>query len=131
MLRWIALSWIANLLALGIVAWIFPGVGYNGFGRLVLAGAIFAVLNSFLKPVLKVLTFPLALLTLGIAWFFVAMLMLKLTDWILSGFWIRGFWTLVGATVVVWLVNMALDNVGPWRGSRGRATWTVRRFPLE
>ena len=131
MLRLVALSWVVNLVALWVVAWIFPGVGYNSFGRLVLAGAIFAVLNSFLKPALKVLTFPLAVFTLGIAWFFVAMLMLKLTDLILRGFWIRGFWTLVGATVVVWLVNMALDNIGPWRRGRGRASWTVKRFRLD
>ena len=133
MLRWIALSWAANLVALWVVAWIFPGVGYHGFGRLVLAGAIFGVLNSALKPLLKVLTFPLALFTLGLAWFFVAMLMLRLTDLILSGFWIRGFWTLVGATIVVWLVNVALDNVAPWRGTRRSGKWVVAsaRFPRD
>jgi hypothetical protein len=43
------------------------------------------------------------------------MLMLHLTDAILRGFDIHGWWTLAGATVVVWLVNMALANIGPWR----------------
>jgi putative membrane protein len=63
------------------------------------------LLSSFVKPVLKFLTFPLALLTFGIAWFFVAMFILWLTSAIVSGFHIDGFWTLVGATVVVWAVG--------------------------
>lgn len=126
MLRWIALSWLANLVALWVTAWVFTGVTYARFGDLVIAGAVFGVLNTVLKPLLKVLTFPLAILTLGVAWFFVALLMLHLTDDIVSGFAIHGFWTLVGATVLVWLVNVALDNVAPWRGRRGR--WHVIRF---
>jgi uncharacterized membrane protein YvlD (DUF360 family) len=72
---------------------------------------------------LRFITFPLALLTLGIAWFFVSMLMLDLTDVIVSGFHINGFWTLVWATVIVWFVNLALDfTPGPWQiaGKRGR-----------
>jgi putative membrane protein len=129
MLRWIALSWVANLIALWVTAWIFSGVTYGTFGNLVVAGAVFGVLNTVLKPLLKLLTFPLAILTLGLAWFFVAALMLRLTDWIVSNFAINGFWTLVGATVVVWLVNVVLDNLAPWRGRRGR--WHVVRFDRQ
>jgi putative membrane protein len=125
-LRWIALSWLANLIALWVTAWLFSGVTYTQFGDLVVAGAVFGVLNTVLKPLLLVLTFPLAILTLGLAWFFVALAMLDLTDWIVSGFAIHGFWTLVGATIVIWLVNVLLDNVGPWRGRRGR--WHVVRL---
>jgi len=125
-LRWIALSWVANLIALWVTAWIFGAVTYARFGDLVVAGAVFGVLNTILKPVLKLLTFPLAIFTLGLAWFLVATFMLWLTDVIVSGFAIHGFWTYVGATVVVWLVNMLLDSVGPWRGTRGR--WRVIRL---
>jgi putative membrane protein len=114
-MRFIALSWLANLIALWVVAWIFSGVIYDGFSRLVVAGAIFGVLNTVLKPFLLLLTLPLAIVTLGLAWFGVAMLMLHLTDALLRGFDIHGFWTLAGATVVIWLVNMVLANVGPWR----------------
>jgi putative membrane protein len=81
-----------------------------------------------LKPLLRFITFPLALLTLGIAWFFVSMLMLDITDAIVSGFQIHGVWTLVAATLIVWLVNLVLDYVpGPWQvaGRRGRRR---RRF---
>jgi putative membrane protein len=132
-MRFIAFSWLANVISLWVVAWIFSGVTYNGFGRLVVAGAIFGVLNTVLKPFLLLITLPLAIVTLGIAWFGVSMLMLHLTDGILRGFDIHGFWTLAGATVLVWIVNSVLDNVGPWRGTRGRGRWNIAfnrsRFP--
>ena len=68
-MRFIAFSWLANVISLWVVAWIFSGVTYNGFGRLVIAGAIFGVLNTVLKPLLLLITLPLAIVTLGIAWF--------------------------------------------------------------
>jgi putative membrane protein len=123
--RFIALSWLANLIALWVVAWVFSGVTYSGFSRLVVAGAIFGVLNTVLKPFLLLLTLPLAIVTLGLAWFGVAMLMLHLTDALLTGFDIHGFWTLAGATVVVWFVNMILGNIGPWR--RQQRGWGDQR----
>ncbi len=126
-MRFIALSWLANVISLWFVAWIFSGVTYDGFGRLVIAGAIFGVLNTVLKPLLLLITLPLAIVTLGVAWFGVAMLMLHLTDGILRGFDIHGFWTLAGATLVVWLVNTTLDNFGPWRDTRGRPRPLERR----
>jgi putative membrane protein len=108
----LAVSWAANAVVLAVVAAIFSGVTvHHSFWTLVWAAGVFGVLNTVLKPALKVLTFPLALLTLGVAWFFVAMLMLWLTDAIIGGFAIHGFWTLVGATVIAWLVNVVLDRV--------------------
>jgi uncharacterized membrane protein YvlD (DUF360 family) len=75
-------------------------------------------------------TFPLAILTLGIAWFFVSMLMLDITDGIVGGFQIHGFWTLVAGTLIVWLVNLALDHTpGPWQVS-GKRLRRRRRMGL-
>jgi putative membrane protein len=126
----LAVSWAANAVVLAIVAAIFSGVTvHHSFWTLVFAAAVFGVLNTILKPVLKVLTFPLALATLGVAWFFVAMMMLWLTDAIVGRFDIHGFWTLVGATVIAWLVNLVLDRFLFHRheaGGRGRAAVTFR-----
>jgi putative membrane protein len=116
----LALSWLLNIAVLALVTWVFSGVVNDGsFGTLVIAGAVFGVLNTLLKPILKLLTFPLAIFTLGLAWFGVAMLMLWLTDVIVPSFDINGFWTLVGATVVVWIANGALD-LALDRKDRGR-----------
>ena len=119
----LGISWLTNALVLLVVDLLLTGVTSSGAGALLLAAAVFGVLNTVLKPLLRLITLPLAVLTLGIAWFFVSLFMLLLTQWIVSGFDIDGFWTLVGATLIVWVVNLVLDFVpGPWQvaGRRGR-----------
>src|SRR5437764_9283037 len=100
----ILIGWVVDSLALAAAAWIFSGV-YGSVAAIVGAALVFGLLSSFVKPALKFATFLLAILTLGIAWFFVAMFILWLTTVIVGGFHIEGFWTLVGTTVVVWAVG--------------------------
>lgn len=107
----VLVAWAVDAAALAIGAWIFSGISVGGSaGTLILAAAVYGLLASFVKPVLKLLTLPLAIVTLGVAWFFVAMFILWLTDAIVGGFRIGGFWTLVGGTIVVWLVGAAADR---------------------
>jgi len=94
-------------------------VTVDSAGDLIRAALLFGILNTILKPILRLLTLPLAFITLGLIWFGVAMLMLWLTDLLVSGFDIHGFRSLVWASLVVWAVNVVLDFVpGPWRGTR-------------
>ena len=128
MLARLALSWLLNIGVLAFVTWVFSGVTYGGSaGTIVIAAAVFGILNTILKPILKLLTFPLAIFTLGLAWFGVAMLMLWLTDVIVPSFNINGFWTYVGATVVVWLANLGLDLVLDRKDGRARGKFTVTK----
>jgi putative membrane protein len=117
------ISWLTNAIVLWIVVLVLPDATDSGVGSLLLAAAVFGVLNTILKPLLRFVTLPLALLTFGIAWFFVSLLMLVLTQAIVSGFHIHGFWTFVEATLIVWIVNLVLDLLpGPWQltGKRRR-----------
>ena len=119
----LGISWLTNALVLAVVAALLTNVTVKHFGSLLLAAAVFGALNTLLKPLLRLITLPLALLTFGIAWFFVSLLMLVITDEIVSGFTIHGFWTYVEATLIVWLVNLVLDfTPGPWQitGKRRR-----------
>jgi putative membrane protein len=112
----LAISWLTNALVLAIVAALLSGVHVRDAGSLLAAAAVFGVLNTVLKPLLRFATLPLAVLTFGVAWFFVALLMLVITESIVGGFHVDGFWTLVAATVIVWVVNLALDLIpGPWQ----------------
>jgi putative membrane protein len=115
----LTLSWFANAIALIVVAVLFSGIDFDGVGSLLFAAALFGVLNTIVKPLLKLVTLPVAVITLGIVWYLIAMAMLALTALLIGGFHINGFWTLVEATFVIWLVNLVLDVVpGPWRGTR-------------
>jgi putative membrane protein len=111
-----AASWLTNAVVLAVVAGLLHGVHVTTAGALLAAAAVFGVLNTVLKPLLRFVTLPLALLTLGVAWFFVSLLMLVITKAIVQGFHIHGFWTLVDATLIVWIVNLLLDFLpGPWQ----------------
>jgi putative membrane protein len=126
----VAISWLTNALILALVALVLAKVHVDDAGSLLFAAAVFGVLNTVVKPVLRFATLPLAILTLGVAWFFVSLLMLLITDGIVGGFDINGFWTLVAATVIVWLVNLLLDlTPGPWQitGRRRRLKRAQRR----
>jgi putative membrane protein len=126
----LAISWATNALVLAIVAGVLQGVDVSNAGSLIEAAAVFGVLNTVLKPLLRLVTLPLAIVTFGIAWFFVSLLMLVITKSIVSGFHVHGFWTLVKATLIIWIVNLVLDfTPGPWQvtGRRRRQVERSRR----
>jgi putative membrane protein len=96
----------------------------------ILAALVLTLLNWYVKPVIKLLALPLVIVTLGIALFFISMLMLWLTSALVSGFQIDGFWPLVGATIIVWIVNMVVEAIfDPDRGSGDPGSRVRRRAP--
>ena len=100
-----AIAAAINVLALIIADWAFDGVSIGRWGSLIFAGIVLGLANVFLKPLVTFIALPLILLTFGIAYFFVNVVMLLFTEWVTPDFSIDGFWTYVGATIVVWLVN--------------------------
>lgn len=102
------IRWGINVLALIVVDWMFDGVDIGRWGSLLLAAAILTIGNTILKPILAILTLPLIIITFGLAYFALNVLMLALAEWITPNFSIDGFWTYVGATIIVWLVNVSV-----------------------
>ena len=110
MIRWLLVSWAVNALVLGIAGGILSGMTFEDSATaLIVSAAVFGGLNTIVKPLLKLITLPVAIITLGIAWFFVAMFMLWLTQLIVPKFDIDGFSNYVWATIIVWAVNVVLD----------------------
>ena len=105
------IGWGVNIIALLVIDWLFDGVEIGRWGSILLGAAVLGLANAFVKPVLTVLTFPVIVLTLGLAYFALNVLMLALAEWIAPDFSIDGFWTYVGATIVVWLVNWVLNTI--------------------
>jgi putative membrane protein len=98
--------WGINVLALIVVDWMFDGVSIGRWFSLLLGAFVLTIANAILKPILAILTLPLIVITFGLAYFALNVLMLALSEWIAPHFIINGFWTYVGATIVVWLVNV-------------------------
>jgi putative membrane protein len=104
------ISWGVNVLALIVINWMFTSVTIEGWPSFLIGGATLAFGNAFIKPVLALLTLPLIIVTLGLAYFAINVAMLALAEWIAPDFSIDGFWTYVGATIVVWLVNLLVNR---------------------
>jgi putative membrane protein len=105
------IGWGVNIVALIVVDWIFDSVHIGRWGPLLLGAAVLGIANAFLKPILTILTLPLIVVTLGLSYFALNILMLALAEWIAPDFSIDGFWTYVGAAIVIWLVNWVLYSL--------------------
>jgi len=110
------LAWLANALSLAAADWIFDSVHIDGLWPLVIGGAVLGIANSIVKPILTLLTLPLIIVTLGLALFAINVAMLALAEWVAPDFSIDGFWTYIGATIVVSVVNYILHGLFRLRG---------------
>ncbi len=122
-------AWGINAAALWAANAIFDGVRIHGWAAYLIGSAVLGVANAVIKPLLAILTLPLIIVTLGISYFLLNIAMLALAAWIAPHFSVRGFWTYVGAVVVIWAVNaIAGQIVEP--SKRRRSTRTIR-FELK
>ena len=111
MLTRIVLVWASNALAILVANWLIDGIRFDDQWRVILAGAVFGLVNWAVKPLVTLLALPVIILTLGIALFFVNLLMLYITSWVMPGFHIDSFGAAIGGTIVIWLVNVIVYAV--------------------
>jgi putative membrane protein len=122
--------WVCNVVALFVAAWILSGISYGDqWWTLFIAAAVFTLVNAWVKPILAILSIPFIVVTLGLFYFLINVLMLYLTDWIVPDFEIRTFWWGVLAAIIVSIVNGLLNMVMPDDDNdRGRAQVRVERY---
>ena len=107
---------LINAAALWVATRIVPGVSYTG-GWMPIFGValVFGVVNAIIRPVAKILTFPIVVLTLGLFLLVINGLMLWLTsalsDALALGFHVRGFWAAFWGALVVSIVSALLSLV--------------------
>ncbi|MFJ4202109.1 phage holin family protein [Streptomyces sviceus] len=114
---------IANAGALAVAVWLLDKITLTGDSTgkkvwtLILVALVFGLVNWLVKPVVKVLTFPLFILTLGLFTLVVNALMLLLTSWLSDvlnlSFHVEGFWTAVLGSLIISIVSWALSIVLP------------------
>jgi putative membrane protein len=102
-------NWILSALAVWIVAHLVPGFYVSGFKAALLAALVIGFINATIGMLIKILTFPLTLLTLGLFWLVINALMLKLASALLApGFEVRGFLAAFIGAILLSFVNMLL-----------------------
>ena len=99
-------DWLLSAMALILVAFIVPGFEVTGFGAAMIAAVVVGLVNATLGVVLKVLTFPVTVFTLGIFWFVINALMLMLAAAAVPGFAISGFLPAFLGAIVLSLINV-------------------------
>ncbi|MFE6282861.1 phage holin family protein [Streptomyces sp. NPDC057877] len=114
---------IANAAALAVAVWLVGDITLTGdstgkkIGTLLLVALIFGLVNFLVKPVVKLLSLPLLILTLGLFTLVVNALMLLLTSWLADkldlSFHVEGFWTAVLGGLIISIVSWALNVVLP------------------
>jgi putative membrane protein len=98
-------------LAVGIAAYLVPGVSVTGVWSAVIAAVVLGILNSFLRPILLVLTIPINILSLGLFTLVINTLMVLLAADVVPGFAVASFWAAFWFSVVMWVVNEFLERL--------------------
>ena len=121
---------VVNALALAVAVWLFDGIRLTGDSggqklvELLVVGVIFGVVTSFVRPVVRLLSLPLIVLTLGVMLLVINALMLMLTSAIAGGldigFHVDGFWTALWGSIVISIALMVLEAVFPERARARR-----------
>ncbi|MBI4458999.1 MAG: phage holin family protein [Acidobacteria bacterium] len=99
-------NWLFSALSLLIAAHLVPGFQVSGFFAALIAAVAVGLVNSTIGLVLKILTFPLTLLTLGIFWLVINALILEMASWLVPGFEISGFFSAFLGAIILSLVNL-------------------------
>lgn len=105
------LNWFVSALSLMIVADVVRGFNVKGFGSALIAALVIGLVNATIGLFLKIVTFPLTLVSLGVFWFVINALMLKLAAVFVPGFNIDGFVPAFFGAIVLSLVNIFLKMI--------------------
>jgi putative membrane protein len=107
-MRGFLIHWLLGAVALYLVAQIVPGISLSGFGAALIAALVFGVVNATLGFVLQVVSIPITLLTLGLFYFVINALMLKLAAALVPGFTCRGFLPALLGAILLTVINALL-----------------------
>jgi putative membrane protein len=112
------LHWLLSAVALMIVANVVPGFYVRDFKAALVAALVIGLVNATLGFLLKVVSFPFIILTLGLFWFIINALMLMVASAFVRGFAVRGFWPAFWGAIVLALINMLFRMLLPKREFR-------------
>ena len=101
--------WGVNTLSLWIADDIFLGLEVDGISSLFISGLLLGLVNSFLKPLLIILTLPLSILSLGFSVLIISGLMLIFVGWVVPGFTVSSFWTGVFAALFISIFSFIVN----------------------
>lgn len=110
------MRFIIEILLMGLAmllgSYIVPGVQLDGFGSAIIAAVLIALANATIGLILRILTFPINFLTLGLVSFIITVLMILLVDRMMTGFNTSGFLSAALLAIVVAFIKAVFGSVG-------------------
>jgi putative membrane protein len=103
--------WVLSALCLLLVARFVPGFFVRGFGTALIAAVVIGLVNGTIGMLLKIITFPLTIITFGIFWLLINALMLKFAAVFVPGFEVRGLWPAFCGGLILSLLNMTVRQL--------------------
>ncbi len=107
----IILTLLISSIAVFVTAQILPGTHVDSFGTALVVAVVLGLINTFIRPILFILTLPINILTLGLFTFVIIALLVMLVSYIVPGFHVDGFWWALAFAVVLFVVNSFLYSL--------------------
>lgn len=105
------IHWAISAISLMVVAYIVPGISVDGLAPALIAPIVIGLINATVGLVVKIVTFPFAILSLGLFLLVINALMLMLAASLVPGFAVAGFWSAFLGAIVMSLVSMFLRGL--------------------
>jgi putative membrane protein len=107
-MRHLIIHWAISAASLAIVAYLFPGIALRGIGPALIAPIVIGLVNATVGFILKIITFPISILSLGLFLLVINALMLQLAAFLVPGFYVASFWSAFFGAIVMSIVSMIL-----------------------
>ena len=109
------LSFLLKLILTAVLVYglsrVLPGVVLDGVGSAAILVIVLGLLNAFVKPILKILGFPITVLTLGLFLLVINVIIVKLADFLMTSFDVHGFLNALLFSLALSVVNSVVDLV--------------------
>lgn len=102
---------LINAVAVFVTARLLPGVTLDGFSTAIVITIVLAIVNTFIKPILVLLTLPINIMTLGLFMFIVNAIIIILVDNLVSGFSVQSFGWALMFSLILSLVGSFLNSI--------------------
>jgi len=104
------IRWGVLTLAVWLAAEIIPGIHCTEWQSLLVAALVLGILNTFVKPLLVMVSFPFVVLTMGFFLLIINALLVWLTSKMVTGFQVSGFWPALGASLIISIISLLLGQ---------------------
>lgn len=107
----ILITLLLNSLAVFVAAYILPGIHLQNYTTALVVAIVLGLINTFIRPIIFILTLPINILTLGLFTFVILGGIILLVSSIVPGFQVDGFWWAVAFALVLALVNAFISSL--------------------